>query len=901
MAMEVAALANAIMEGGEWPDDWKRAEIRVIWKKKGSKSDTKMYRPISILPAISRLIERLVERQLRQHLDALLPDEQHGFRAGHGTTTALSQIVSLVARARANKNTRAVAIASMDAKAAFDTADHKLLLTKLERLGGIQGKVLQLVKSYLKNRRQRVKMNGERRSNMVPVGEIGVPQGAVLAPLLWAIYTMDLPKAVTKGDVVMYADDVTILTYGRTPEEAQKKMGEAMAEYHAYAIANRVLPEPSKTQYMILCNTWNTDDIDRLATEMAGSKIKPQKAVKILGVLIDHKINWEPQSVAAAGKAKGVAMQISRLGKGLPKKQIARLMMAMALPILDYAQPVIAQNPKKNSTGETVQRAAEVITETAYKMIARLATRARRVPTGEWKEHEKKLGEDLLKGAKVEEVPPETAAGLALGTLVIKEVRKRSPADKGGLWKAERIKTVNGTPVGTIAEMNKELTRGNTATLGTVKEYYKLPPTKPILKELKWPDWKRRTLCMKAAFASKVWTTGKPIQLAKWLPPPPTGSLEESIQSGEHTQPMTTSLMGHSLRASRTTIAREQATGKSDIAFEVWAPRVLNRFHGGVPFPGEENEEEESLTDEEDSDSGSEETSGDIAKELQTPGAAHESKVKTHKPPEDDQWRQMNAYYGMLTHKFEGRQDNWDEEGRRKVWTDGSSTLDPATGKRTAGAGIFYGDRNPHNCGVRVKIAGKAMSKRATNQRAELAAALHMLETNKGPLRIITDSMYVHLGIQETRHRWRQQAWLDSSTQGRFVKHADLWRKLDQLLCQRPKNSVVTQWTKGHARPTHVIAGLSTELDTWGNTGADGLAGRGAQCEDIVLWPGPTAELRKVRGPRPGEDHLTEKQQYPQNRSPRGNGSKRAEESHKDEYHTQAVDPGEEELWAAIW
>ena len=153
-------------------------------KKKGSKSDPKMSRPISILPAISRLVERLIERQIREHLDPLLPDEQHGFRSGHGTTTALSQIISVVARARANKNTRAVAIASMDAKAAFDTADHKLLLMKLQRLGGVQGKVLQLIESYLKDRRQQVKLNGERRSNMVPVGQIGVPQGAVLAPHL---------------------------------------------------------------------------------------------------------------------------------------------------------------------------------------------------------------------------------------------------------------------------------------------------------------------------------------------------------------------------------------------------------------------------------------------------------------------------------------------------------------------------------------------------------------------------------------------------------------------------------------------------------------------------------------------------------------------------------------------
>ena len=85
----------------------------------------------------------------------------------------------------------------------------------------------------------------------------------------------------------------------------------------------------------------------------------------------------------------------------------------------------------------------------------------------------------------------------------------------------------------------------------------------------------------------------------------------------------------------------------------------------------------------------------------------------------------MNAYYERLTCKLEHRKDSWDEDGRRKVWTDGSTTLDTKMGKRIAGAGIYYGDNNPHNCGVRVKIGAKVKSKRATNQRAELAAVLH--------------------------------------------------------------------------------------------------------------------------------------------------------------------------------
>ena len=264
----------------------------------------------------------------------------------------------------------------------------------------------------------------------------------------------------------------------------------------------------------------------------------------------------------------------------------------------------------------------------------------------------------------------------------------------------------------------------------------------------------------------------------------------------------------------------------------------------------------------------------------------------------------------MLTCKFSGCTDSWDSEGRQKVWTDGSSTLDHATGKRKAGAGIYYGESNPKNRGIRVKIGDRIKSRRATNQRAELAAVLHLLETDSGPLRIITDSMYVHLGVTETRHRWRQQAWLDSSTQGRFVRHADLWRKLDRLLCQRPKHSVVTQWTKGHARPAHVREGLTTELDTWGNTGADGLAGKAAECTDMIHWPGQSAELRIVKGPRPGVDQLTEKKVQPiTTTSDKGSNNVGKQHEVKEtecdspvatQEKAYRVDPAEEELWEAI-
>ena len=137
-----------------------------------------MYRPVSILPAISRLMERVIETQLRAHVDKLLPKEQHGFRKGHSCPSALAEIIGYVANARTTKGDGSeVGIASLDAAAAFDTVEHELLLKKLELNCGIGGSALALIKSYLSNRRQMVRMSGERHSKIEEIGPYGVPQG----------------------------------------------------------------------------------------------------------------------------------------------------------------------------------------------------------------------------------------------------------------------------------------------------------------------------------------------------------------------------------------------------------------------------------------------------------------------------------------------------------------------------------------------------------------------------------------------------------------------------------------------------------------------------------------------------------------------------------------------------
>ena len=165
------------------------------------------YRPISLLPSLSKIFERVIFDQLLAYFtnNNLLCVNQFGFRPEHSTELAALKLVnSLIAQMDSNNVPVNIYI---DLSKTFDTLNHSILLSKLEYYG-ITGRSNDLLKNYLSNRSQYVEFNGHI-SNTLPIST-GVPQGSVLGPLLFLIYINDLPLVSHIFDMLMYADDTTL-------------------------------------------------------------------------------------------------------------------------------------------------------------------------------------------------------------------------------------------------------------------------------------------------------------------------------------------------------------------------------------------------------------------------------------------------------------------------------------------------------------------------------------------------------------------------------------------------------------------------------------------------------------------------------------------------------------------
>ena len=327
------------------PSRWKIAKVIPLFKK-GDKNQPNNYRPISLLPIVSKLLERVIHRQLSDYLklNSILAVEQSGFRPLHSTLTSLVKVTDDWLQAMDKQcYTGAVFV---DLRKAFDTVDHNILLNKL-MLIGINDSSILWFRDYLANRLIVTQINNtlsdEQRISY------GVPQGSILGPLLFVIYVNDIVKTVDTCDIHLYADDTVLYFSDKNPRTVQQSLQSDLDKICAWMCKNRLSLNCDKTVCMLIGNRKLLNKHEILNLNVNSRILDQVHCVKYLGISVDEELNWNTQVNNVCNRVSKMISFLCRLSSIVDRRNMNLIYNSFILPLLDYGD-IIWDSGKKFQT-----------------------------------------------------------------------------------------------------------------------------------------------------------------------------------------------------------------------------------------------------------------------------------------------------------------------------------------------------------------------------------------------------------------------------------------------------------------------------------------------------------------------------------------------------------------------
>jgi hypothetical protein len=260
IAAPLSAIFNKSLSCGIFPDLLKIARIIPVFKN-GDCGDPKNYRPISVLPSFSKILEQIIYKRLMSFFTKhnVLHASQHGFRPRHNTITAISDALDSITSAL-NEKLLSIAL-FIDVSKAFDSLDHRLLFTKLHSYG-VRGVALDLIKNYFDNRFQFTVTNNM--CSQYCKLTLGVPQGSVLGPLMYSVFVNDIFNVDRSAKCVLYADDTAIIVSAKSRNELVDKALHTFSLFSKWFTNNRLCLNDSKTHYVVFGMSASNDNINSI-------------------------------------------------------------------------------------------------------------------------------------------------------------------------------------------------------------------------------------------------------------------------------------------------------------------------------------------------------------------------------------------------------------------------------------------------------------------------------------------------------------------------------------------------------------------------------------------------------------------------------------------------------------
>ena len=298
------------------------------------------HRPISILSSASKVLEAVIRIQLSKYMEKneLLPNNQHGFRPLHSTTTALLSLQNHLLYS--HEEGKSTAMLLWDLKSAFDTLDHSLLIKKLE-LYGIKNIELKLLHSFLKNRKQLVQIGGASSEwrNVIH----GSPQGSLLSPLIFTIFAADMELWVKKAIIFSYADDTVSIVSHESAQGAIEALEMDAGNILHYMTQNYLVANPKKMGFMVIQQKQKSETNPPFTIMVDKVRIQESNHEKLLGIMISGNLTFRKHIQGICAKIRQGLLCLRRLEQCIPKQKLIKIADSLIFSHVRYGLAVFGK------------------------------------------------------------------------------------------------------------------------------------------------------------------------------------------------------------------------------------------------------------------------------------------------------------------------------------------------------------------------------------------------------------------------------------------------------------------------------------------------------------------------------------------------------------------------------